>query len=181
MGLKQKSLLMKITVIANISVNGKILLSNNPHNQLPPEAMDFYVNSAKQIGNLVIGLKTFEDFQSFPQDVKELFKEIEIIVLSDQEKTFENFKFVRSPEEAIEYALSKELQEIAIGGGAGTFNSFINKKLVTDIHFNIHPFITGEGAVLGNHKELNSTFDLKAHRVENGFAQLHLTQKRSLS
>ncbi|MFP7655186.1 hypothetical protein [Chryseobacterium proteolyticum] len=73
---------MKVTLIANISANGKVLLSDNPHHQLPPEAMEFYLEYAKQAGNLVIGLKTFENFLNFPQDVRELFDGIEIIVLA---------------------------------------------------------------------------------------------------
>ncbi|WP_268222980.1 dihydrofolate reductase family protein [Sinomicrobium oceani] len=168
---------MKITVIANISANGRILLSDNPHYPLPPVAMDFYVNHAKQIGNLVIGLKTFEEFKNFPQKVKELFKGIEIIVLTGEERISEKFKFVGSPEEAVAYGLSKGFKEIAIGGGGGTFNSFIDQELVTDIHFNIHPLITGEGAVLGRNNRLNSKFEYKEYMVESGCVQLHLTKK----
>jgi len=116
---------MKVTVIANISANGKILLSDNPHHQLPPEAMGFYLEYAKQVGNLVIGLKTFENFQNFPQEVKELFKDIEIIILSDIPYISDDYKTVRSPEEAIEYTSARGLDEIAVGGGTGTFNAFI--------------------------------------------------------
>lgn len=57
---------MKVTLLANISANGRILLSDNPHHQLPPEAMKFYLEFAKKVGNLVIGWKTFENFFKFP-------------------------------------------------------------------------------------------------------------------
>ncbi len=168
---------MKVTLIANISANGKVLLSDNPHHQLPPKAMEFYLGFAKQVGNLVIGSKTFVSFQNFPQEIKNLFDGIEIIILSDSTKISEGYKTVGSPEEAIEYISSKGLQEIAIGGGAGTFNAFIDKDLVTDIYFNINPLITGVGAVLGNNSELNSKFRLKEHSVKDGFIQLHLTKE----
>ncbi|WP_181390564.1 hypothetical protein [Sphingobacterium athyrii] len=36
---------MKVTIIANISANGRILVSDNPHHKLPPEAMEFYIQS----------------------------------------------------------------------------------------------------------------------------------------
>lgn len=165
---------MKVTVIANISINGRILLSDNPHHQLPLEAMEFYLEFAKQVGNLVIGLNTFENFQNFPQDVKKNFDSLEIIVLSNEANELQGYKTVGSPEEAIDYISSKGLKEIAIGGGAGTFNAFIDNDLVTDIYFNINPLITGAGAVLGNNSELNTKFQLKEHKVKAGFIQMHL-------
>lgn len=64
---------MKVTVIANISANGRILISDNPHHKLLPEAMESYIQSVRRIGNVVIGLKTFENFLNFPDPVKEHF------------------------------------------------------------------------------------------------------------
>lgn len=167
---------MKVTVIANISANGRILTSDNPHHQLPPQAMEFYVQFVRQVGNVVIGFKTFENFLRFPEEVKALFNGIEIIILSDESYAVDGYKTVSSPEEAIAYLSEKEVQEIAIGGGAGTFNVFFNKDLVTDIYFNISPIITGNGAILGNNEELNSKYKYKGQKVKNGFLQLHLTK-----
>ncbi|HAT3992842.1 TPA: hypothetical protein I9Y78_001639 [Elizabethkingia anophelis] len=168
---------MKVTVIANISANGRILIADNPHHQLPPEAMEFYVQFVKQVGNVVIGLKTFENFLKFPKEVKELFNGVEIIILSDKPYTVDGYKTVSSPGDAVEYMSGKGMQEIAIGGGAGTFNAFIDKDLVTDIYFNINPIITGAGAILGNNNELNSKFKYKEQKIKNGFLQLHLTKE----
>ncbi|EFK36979.1 Dihydrofolate reductase [Chryseobacterium gleum] len=168
---------MKVTVIANISANGRILIADNPHHQLPPEAMEFYVQFVRQVGNIVIGLKTFENFLKFPKEVKELFKGVEIIILSDKPYTVDGYKTVSSPEEAVEYMSGKDVQEIAIGGGAGTFNAFIDKDLVTDIYFNVNPIITGAGAILGNNSELHSKFKYKEQILKNGFVQLHLAKE----
>lgn len=167
---------MKVTVIANISINGRILVSDNPHHQLPPEAMDFYIKFARKVGNLVVGVKTFENFQKFPPEVKALFKGIEIILLSEAPYVSEGYKTFGSPEEAIEYMSGKGMEQIAIGGGAGTFNAFIDKDLVTDAYLNINPLITGSGASLGNNGDLNSKFNLIDHKVKNGFIQLHLSK-----
>lgn len=168
---------MKVTVIANISANGRILIADNPHHQLPPAAMEFYVQFVRQVGNVVIGLKTFENFLNFPKEVKELFNGIEIVILADKPYTVDGYKTVSSPEEAVEYMYRKGVKEIAVGGGAGTFNAFIDKDLVTDIYFNINPIITGAGAILGNNRELNTTFKHKEQGVKNGFIQLHLTKE----
>ncbi len=168
---------MKVTVIANISANGKVLLSDNPHHQLPAEAMEFYLEFAKKAGNLVIGLKTFENFLTFPQEVKDHFNGIEIVILSETPYPSKDYKTVQSPEEAIEYMLGKGLHEMAVGGGTGAFNAFIDKDLVTDIYFNVHPLITGVGGVLGNSNELNSKFKHKEYQLKDGFIQLHLTKE----
>lgn len=168
---------MKVTVIVNISANGKIMLSNSPHHQLPPEAMVFYLEYAKQVGSLVIGLKTFENFKNFPRKVKELFKGIEIIILSDVPHVSNDYKVVKSPEEAIEYASARGLNEIAVGGGTHTFNAFIDKDLVTDIYLNVNPLITGVGGTLGSNSELNSKFKHRKQKVKNGFVQLHLAKQ----
>lgn len=168
---------MKVTLIANISANGRILVADNPHHQLPPEAMEFYVRFVRQVGNVVIGMKTFENFLKFPNEVKELFNGIEIIVLADKPQTVDGYKIVTSPDEAIEYMSRKGVPEIAVGGGAGTFNAFIDKDLVTAIYLNINPIITGAGAILGNNSELNLKFKHNGQKLSDGFVQLHLTKE----
>lgn len=172
---------MRVTVIANISANGKILIADNPHHQLPTEAMAFYVQFIRLVGNVVIGVKTFENFLKFPKEVKELFNGIEIIILSGKPYIVDGYKTVSRPEEAIEYMSRKGVQEMAIGGGASTFNAFIDKDLVTDIYFNINPIITGSGAVLGNNSELNSKFKHNGQKLKNGFVQLHLTKEEIIT
>lgn len=168
---------MKVTVIANISANGRLLVSDNPHHQLPIEAMEFYVQFVRQVGNVVIGLKTFENFQNFPKNVKELFNGVEIVILSDSPYQADDYKIVGSPEEAIEYISAKGLKEMAVGGGIGTFNAFIDKDLVTDIYFNINPLITGVGGILASNSELNSKFKHTEYELKDGFLQLHLTKE----
>src|SRR5690606_10891552 len=168
---------MKVTVIGNISANGRLLVSDNPHHQLPIEAMEFYVQFVRQVGNVVIGLNTFENFQNFPKNVKELFNGVEIVILSDSPYQADDYKIVGSPEEAIEYISAKGLKEMAVGGGIGTFNAFIDKDLVTDIYFNINPLITGVGGILASNSELNSKFKHTEYELKDGFLQLHLTKE----
>lgn len=167
---------MKVTLIANISVNGKILLSDNPNHQNSQEAMAFYLKRAKEIGNLVIGKKTYEIFQQIPNDSKDAFLGIEIVLISTELLTTDKYKVVNSPEEAIKYLSEKGFREIAIGGGTKTYNSFFEKDLVTDIYFNISLIITGDGGVLANNIDLNTEFKLIDHKINDEFVQLHLAK-----
>ncbi|MGE8377717.1 MAG: dihydrofolate reductase family protein, partial [Sphingobacterium sp.] len=95
----------------------------------------------------------------------------------DKSYTADGYKIVASPEEAIAYMSAKGVREIAIGGGAGTFNAFLDKDLVTVIYFNVSPIITGAGAILANNEELSSKFKYKGQKLKNGFLQLHLTKE----
>src|SRR5690606_32356972 len=113
---------MKVRVTVNISANGKVLLSDNPHHQLPKGAMDFYLKNVSQVENLIIGLNTFENFKQFPDEIKNYFKDINIIILSDRPFESEGYEVVKSPEEAIKLLERKGVKEVAIGGGIGTFN-----------------------------------------------------------
>lgn len=165
--------LMKVTLIANISANGKALLSDNPQHQLPQEAMTFYLKMAQQTGNLVIGWNTFESFAKFPPETQAMFKDIIIVVLSATPVAAAGYEVVESPEAAIESLARKGFGEIAVGGGTGTFNSFIDKDLVTDLHFNICPVLTGNSGILGHDVGLHTRFRLAAHTVNGDFVQLH--------
>ncbi|MDM1377669.1 MULTISPECIES: dihydrofolate reductase family protein [Myroides] len=168
---------MKISLIANISINGKVLVSDNPLYKLPKEAFTFYLDLAHQIGNLVIGYNTFQNFQNSPQEIKELFKGIEIIVLStNQSHVVEGYTFISSPEEAVTYMITKGITELAIGGGTGTFNAFIDKELVTDLYLNINPLFIGSTDILGMRNNLSTEFDIITHKEHNGSIELHLTK-----
>ncbi|MFD2556537.1 dihydrofolate reductase family protein [Sphingobacterium tabacisoli] len=167
---------MKVILVANISANGKALVSDNPHHSLPQEAMDFYVGMAERVGSMVIGAKTFENFQQFPEHVKALFATIDMVVLSAAPLASPEYTVVHTPEEAIAYFSTKGVAEIAVGGGIGTFNAFLDRDLVTDIYFNISPLITGDGGHLVSNHALNSKFSLAGCEVHNGFVQLHLVK-----
>ena len=168
---------MKVTVIANISANGRLLTSDDPAYQLSKEAINFYLQFANKVGNLVVGMKTFQDFLNFPQEVKDLFKEIEIVVLTNKPSLVEGYKFVNSPDKAIDYMAAKGVEEIAVGGGVGTFNAFLDQELVTDIYFNINPLLTGGGGIIGTNKELNTKFKIINNQLNDGFIQLHLKKQ----
>lgn len=167
---------MKVILVANISANGKALVSDNPHHSLPQEAMDFYVEMAKRVGSMVIGAKTFENFQQFPEHIKALFAAVDMVVLSAETVASTEYTIVRTPEEAIAYFSTKGVTQIAVGGGVGTFNAFLDRDLVTDIYFNISPLIIGDGGHLVSNDALYSKFNLAGCEVHNGFVQLHLAK-----
>jgi dihydrofolate reductase len=168
--------MMKVALVANISANGKVLLSDHPDHQLPPEAMAFYLKLVHQVGNVVIGVKTFKNFLKFPPHVRALFESINITVLSDRPVAAGPYKVVGTPEEAIAYLSGQGFEEVAIGGGTTTFNAFLERDLVSDIYFNISPVIIGDGAALGNRHDLHLGFKMIGCEVNDNYTQLHFTR-----
>lgn len=169
-------MIMNVTVIANLSANGKVLLSDNPAHVAPQGAMAFYLQRAKAAGNLVVGRKTYELFQQISSANKEAFSGIEIVLLSAAPLATDKHQVVGRPEEAISYLTAKGFEEIAVGGGTKTYNAFIEHDLVTDIYFNISPLVTGGGGVIANNTDLHTTFKLAGHTFNDDFIQIHLTR-----
>ncbi|NSL86186.1 hypothetical protein ECE50_005065 [Chitinophaga sp. Mgbs1] len=168
---------MKIALIANISANGKVLLSENTSYQAPQEAVALFTEVATRAGNLVIGKKTFDMLQRVLTDVSSAFPGIELVLISSAGIATDEYKVVASPEEAIRYLTEKGCQEIAVGGGTITYNAFLEKDLVTDIYFNIHPVMVGDGGILVTDHALTANFSLVSHKqINENIIQLHLNR-----
>lgn len=165
---------MKVSLIANISANGKVLLSENTSYQAPQEAIAIFMELATRAGNLIIGKKTFDMLLRVLGDVKSAFPGVELVLISAAGIVTNDYKVVASPEEAIDYLTAKGYQEIAVGGGTITYNAFLEKDLVTDVYFNIHPVMVGNGGVLGVDEAWTARFKLVAYRqVGEGIVQVH--------
>jgi dihydrofolate reductase len=158
---------MKVILYANVSANGKILLSENLNHQVPQEIIGISVQDIKQAGNLVMGRKSFETFEmAFGgiSKIKEVFPNVEFVGLSRTMQTTDEYKVVSSPEEAIKYLTRKGFNEILIGGGTETYNAFLEKDLITEVVLNIVPIIT-IGGILGTNDNLNIKFKLTEHKL----------------
>lgn len=167
---------MKVAVIANVSVNGKILLAENPNHQIAQEAMAIFAQVVLKTGNIVLGRKTFEIFEQFPGGVKGMFAGAEIVLLSSG-NIETDLKVAKSPEEVIEYLSEKGFSEVAVGGGVETDNAFFDKDLVTDIYFNINPIFVGDGGILGNNVEVVTKYLLAEQSViADNIMQIHLVK-----
>lgn len=118
---------MKVTLIASVSANGKVLLANNPNHQIAPEVMGFLVQKAIESGNIVFGYSTYTMFIDALQDA---LAGKEIVVLSNNHEARSGHKTVHTPEEAVEYLRGKGMEEIVVGGGVQTYNAFLDKDLV---------------------------------------------------
>ena len=165
---------MKVTIIANLSANGQLLLAENPAHAAPQEALAFFLQQANIKGNLIIGRKTFDVLQQFPGGVKAFFPNVEIVLLSRSNLNIEGYIVSDSPEHAVKYLTEKGFEEIIIGGGTNVYNEFLEKNLVTDIYFNYLPMIIGDGGVIGRSENLNIKFNIIEQKLlTDNIAQVH--------
>lgn len=171
---------MKVTLYANVSANGKVLLSEDPNHHAPQEVIGAAIQDIIQAGNLVMGRKSFDVFeQAFGgmSKIQAAFPGVDFVLLSTSKQAREGYKVVSSPEEAVKYLTEKGVNEIIIGGGTESYNAFLDKDLITDVCLNIVPILTGSDSVLGSSPELHTNFKLTAHRLlTNDVIQLRLTR-----
>jgi len=168
---------MKVTLIADVSANGKVLAAENPQHPVPEESVAFYIQKIIQTGNVVLGGKAFEIIEQHFGGVENTFPNTEVLLLSTKQIARPGFATVSTPEEAIQLLTAKGYTEIIIGGGTLTYNAFLDKNLVTDIYLNIIPFVTGEGGILGTRDKLNTAFKRVSHTLlSDDIVQLHLTR-----
>jgi dihydrofolate reductase len=170
---------MKRILIADVSANGKLLLTDNPKHPVPKASVDFYIAKVMQAGNLVIGTKTYEVFQQHFGGIQELFPGIDVVVISRSGSEANGCTVVKSPEEAVAYLQNKGFEEIVVGGGVQIYNLFLNKDMLTDLYFNYVPVIVGDGGILGTGDDLVSHFEVAEHTLlDEGVMQVHFSKKR---
>lgn len=171
---------MKITIGANISANGKVLLGENPDHDAPEETIESLMQMAADIGNLVIGRKTYELMLQFPGGIEAMLPGAEIVIMSGRPGYQANTTVVGTPEDAIRHLAAKGFKQVAVGGGTEIYNLFLDRELVTDIYFNLIPVITGSGGVLGTNEQLVTRFALAGTKIlAGGAVQVHLTRSVS--
>ena len=162
---------MKITAIANVSANGKVLLAENPNHQAPKAGEEFFIQKTVQAGNIIVGRKTFEVIQQLAggeTNIKHIFPNVEVVVISSSNNISRKYKVAGNIDEAIQHLQDKGFDEIIVGGGTNIYNSFLDKNLVTDVFFNVVPVITGGGGVIGGVEKNRLARFRIAHEVSVG-------------
>lgn len=171
---------MKITAIANLSVNGKVLLADNPSHQVPKAGEEFFIQKTVEAGNIIIGRKTFEVIQQLArgeENIRHIFPNVEIVILSSSKHISKEYQVAENMDNAMQYLRDKKFNEIIIGGGTNVYNSFLDKDLITDLYLNFVPVITGNGGIIGIPDHLFNIYQLKAHELLNGgITQVHLSK-----
>jgi dihydrofolate reductase len=169
---------MKLVLIADVSANGKLLLTENPNHPLPPETIEFYCQQIIQAGNVIMGRKTFDMLQQHFGEIHQILPSVEVVVVSTTALSSRSYTVAANPEKAVNYLQGKGFTQLMIGGGTQVYNEFLNQGLVTDLYFNYIPVIIGDGGLLGSAVDLLSNFELSEHKLlGDNIVQLHLRKR----
>lgn len=161
---------MKTILLMTLSSDG---YSARPNDEAPWSPEEFarcneFVHNA---GNIIVGRRTYEimlaagDFDS----------SITTVVLSRRPSDdVGNVHFVSSPEAALEYLSSKNINVAVVAGGAKTNSAFLNANLINEIILDVEPIVLGNGLRLfeQEHEDIKlKLVDIK--KFEDGGARLH--------
>ena len=132
------------------SLNGKIAGKNGNEDFLSHANWVSFDELVKEYGCFIIGRKTYEAVQKWPDyNFNDIEAKLKIVVSNDKDlKLDPPFLVANSPKDAIEKAVAMNF-EIAILTGGSTINSaFITENLIDEIILNIEPAIIGSGVPL---------------------------------
>jgi dihydrofolate reductase len=168
---------MEAIIYVAVSANGQILLTNPDKSdsyQTPIEVLQDCIGLAHQIGNMVIGLNTYNLFFSNP-NAKDAFIGVEIVVLSaDKKEKIDGVTFLNTIEAVMEFYKTKGYSKIFVAGGAYTYQSFINNGYMNEIYLNYMPLLTVSGVQLLTDTTINKTFTLiESKLISEDIIQLH--------
>lgn len=164
---------MNVILWATLTANGNYARNSQNH---PPkdEALADFTAHVKETGNFIVGRKTFELFQK--SGGGDAFKNIEIVILSQEDKKIPGVKIAHSPQEALQHLKKKGYTAALLAGGEGLHNTFLAEKLVDEIFFNIIPTLEDKGMNLvlkeGDYAEVTLK---RVKQLGNGIIQLQYT------
>ncbi|RAJ08673.1 dihydrofolate reductase [Chitinophaga skermanii] len=168
---------MNITLFASISLNGKVLLAENPLHQVPNEMPGDFIQRAVAAGCMIIGRKTYEMIAQFPA-MLEMFKGVEIIIISSNENASTAYKVMANEAVAMAYIQQQQYDTVLIGGGTSIYNTFLQHQLVNTMVLNYVPVMSGTGGQLGDDPALFSTWRITNQSTfPSGITQITFVQE----
>ncbi|MCC8087954.1 MAG: dihydrofolate reductase [Rikenellaceae bacterium] len=165
---------MRTILVATVTANGQILLTENMAKiTAPAEALGVFVEKAKESKCMIMGRSTYDMIMSVP-GMKEAYTGIEVVMLSENHEHNPNSKVVASPEQAIDYLENKGYESVVIAGGLHTYNSFLQKDMVTDMFLSVIPVVIGNGGILGTDGDTVINFKFAGQKLlTENIIQLH--------
>lgn len=165
---------MKVSLIAAMTADGFIARhqTDRSFDWTSLEDKQFYVESIKRAGVVVMGSQTFQTFTRYPKGLK-------FVIYTRQPEKFTNPKpevittwpTVVSPQEVVDQLRQEKYSEVAICGGSSIYSMWIESGLVTDVYLTIEPVFFGQGISLFK-QAYSQMLLLKEHRLLNESTQM---------
>ncbi len=161
---------MKVVLYMAISADGFVAKLNDDTPWTKDE-WKCYSGKVKQIGNLIIGRRTYELTEKF-SDVGDPY-----VVVVTSSKSFldkNNVHFVHTFKQAVDLLKKNKFKTILVAGGGKMNKTALESGLVDEIFLDVEPFIFGRGIPLfgGTSHELKLNL-LEVNKTGKSSVQLH--------
>lgn len=132
-----------ITLLYTVSTDGFIATKDDQTPWLAA-SWDEYLTTCRTFRHLVMGRKTFELFRADPSINPADFASI--TVLSHNRLHSQSWvSFVTSPQDAIAHLHRNNVTTALLLGGSQTATSFLDTRLISEIHLDRNPVLLGDG------------------------------------
>lgn len=171
---------MKVTLYMATSLNGFIARDNDDTSFVSDEDWKSFRKITKDVGNIVIGRKTYEIMKE--ENEFEKLEDINVYVLTHKKLKDDNpkIKFLsENPQEVLNIIENDGFERILISGGGRLNSSFMKNNLVDEIFIDIEPFILGKGIKLFSEDDFETKLDLvDVKKLSDKTVQLHYQVKK---
>lgn len=155
------------------SINGMIADKDGNEDFLSHRNWEEFISASKDIGNFIIGRKTYEAVQSWGEGYSfDNFSDLDRVIVSRQDNfAAHGYTIANSAESALK-ALQEKGHKTALVVGGSTINSLFANKL-DEIRLNIEPIVVGEGIPLFNPADFTLPLELiESVNIGDGITQL---------
>lgn len=130
-----------------MSLNGMIARKDGDEDFLSNANWRSFSEMAKQHGCFIVGRKTYEIVQKWPDyNFSDIDAKLKIIVSGDANLELQSpFRRAGSPMEAIKIAKAENISSVTLVGGSSINSAFMAENLVDEVILNVEPAIIGEG------------------------------------
>ncbi len=138
---------MKIILFVATSLNSMIARKNGDEDFLSDINWQTFSELAKKHGCFIVGRKTYEAVQKWPDyNFNNIDAKLKIVVSKENDLILEPpFVLASSPNDAVKKAVDMNLGSAILTGGSTVNKSFLEENLIDEIIINIEPIIIGNG------------------------------------
>lgn len=133
---------MKIILDLAVSADGFIADTDGNSSWVSPLCEKMFLQRAQETGCVVIGRKTFEQYQN---EIYPLKNCLNIVLTAQPSWEHKDCLITASPIDAIRLAKENIHEQLLVAGGGKTSAAFMHTNLVDEIFLSVHPLILGEG------------------------------------
>lgn len=139
---------MNVILYMATTANGLIAKEDNDTSFTSKEDWDSFKTIAKEVGNIIMGSKTYESFdpQEFP-----IPGTLNVVLSGNTtlKSPSENVVFLNeSPDKVVDFLEAKGFKSALVVGGGFTNAEFMKGRLIDEIYLDIEPIILSQGVPL---------------------------------